>query len=39
MKYYDLKNKNYVNLNDDSKALAFAYNNVIGRFFLKIAIC
>ena len=38
MKYYDLKNKNYVNLNDDSKALAFAYNNVIGRFFLKIAI-
>ena len=34
--YYDLNNDSYIE-EEENKALKFLYNNIIGRFFLKIA--
>lgn len=38
MKYYDLRKKEYVVYDDDSKALSFFYDNIFGRVLLKVLI-
>lgn len=38
MKYYDLRKKEYVVYDDDSKTLSFFYDNIFGRVLLKVLI-